>query len=241
MIRTGVVRIDGLDVAVTVRRVARMNVRVHPPHGDVRLSAPPRTSHRSVVLFVRSCRPWIDAHRARMLAAQRASTEAPSAPARVGREGEVWSLFGTPLQLEVVTTLGRPGAEALADGRLRVRVADPSDRTSILHLIDRWERRALRAEAGPMLDDWSIRMGVTYEFLGVRRMSTRWGSCVPERKRIWLSLALVDRPVGLLEYVVVHELAHLIEASHGPRFRAVMDTHLPDWKARRLALDRSAR
>jgi predicted metal-dependent hydrolase len=68
-------------------------------------------------------------------------------------------------------------------------------------------------------------------------MSTRWGSCVPSRGRIWLNVALLDHAHDLLEYVVVHEVVHLREASHGPRFHALMDLHLPDWPERRRRLD----
>jgi hypothetical protein len=80
-------------------------------------------------------------------------------------------------------------------------------------------------------------VGVRYEFLGLRRMSTRWGSCVPARGRIWLNLALLDHAPDLLEYVVVHEVVHLRESSHGPRFHALMSQYLPDWPERRLRLD----
>jgi predicted metal-dependent hydrolase len=118
-------------------------------------------------------------------------------------------------------------------------VSDPEDTEAVLAVIDRWRRQELRSAAMGLLDHWACRMGVHYEFLGVRDMRTRWGSCVPARRRIWLSLALVTRPPVLLEYVVVHELVHLLESSHGPRFRALMDLHLPEWRQRRTALDAS--
>ena len=68
-------------------------------------------------------------------------------------------------------------------------------------------------------------------------MTTRWGTCVPSKGRIWLNVALFPRHPALLEYVIVHEAVHLAEGSHGPRFRALMDLHLPDWRARRTQLD----
>ena len=91
--------------------------------------------------------------------------------------------------------------------------------------------------AEPLLAHWCARIGVQHQFLGLRRMTTRWGTCVPSKGRIWLNVALFPRHPALLEYVIVHEAVHLAEGSHGPRFRALMDLHLPDWRARRTQLD----
>jgi predicted metal-dependent hydrolase len=79
-------------------------------------------------------------------------------------------------------------------------------------------------------------MGVKAAFWGVKRMRTRWGTCNPSARRIWLSLALASRPPEALEYVVVHELVHLLEPSHNARFKALMSQFLPDWKARKSLL-----
>ena len=239
MTATGLRRIDDLTVEVTVRRVRRMNVRVHPPDGSVRLSVPPRTSWRTVTAFVRASRPWIDKHRARIAAEERRAALAPPPPEAAGRDGEVWWHLGRAHRI----------ARVAGDGRLQIRLAprrivitgadDDTPEADVLAALDRWERRRLRSVAVPLLDGWGPRMGVHHEFLGLRRMSTRWGSCVPARRRVWLNTLLVRRPPALLEYVVVHELAHLREASHGPRFRALMDEQLPDWRERRAALDRT--
>ena len=238
MSRTGVMSVDGLEVEVTVRRVKRMNVRIHPPDGAVRLSVPPRTSDRAVVRFVRESRAWIEHHRARILEDERTAAR-PAPPTRRGVAGEVWWRLGRAHRLEVVESAGRPDVRLAAGGRLVVRLPDPGDHDAVLALLDRWERRELRRAASPLLDAWAARMGVRYDFLGLRRMSTRWGTCVPARRRIWLNVALLPRHPALIEYVAVHELAHLREASHGPAFRALMDTHLPDWRERRTALDAS--
>jgi len=220
-----------------VRRVRRMNLGVHPPDGRVRLSVPPRTSDRTVVRFVRDSRAWIERHRDRVRAEEQLAAARPAAPERRGATGEVWSRFGQAVRLEVVPAAGRPRVSVRPDRRLEVRVPDPSDRATVLGALDRWQRRELRSAAGPMLDHWCARVGVRHDFLGVRRMSTRWGSCVPARGRIWLNVALVERPPDLLEYVVVHEVVHLRELSHGPPFQALMDRHLPDWRERRARLD----
>jgi len=230
-------RVDDLEVEVMVRRVRRMNLGVHPPEGRVRLSVPPRTSDRAVARFVRDSRVWIERHRERIRQEQRAAELRPAPPVRVGAEGELWWHFGEPLQLAVVAASGRPRVSPCPEARLEVSVADPADRDAVLRALDRWQRSELRAAAEPMLADWCTRIGVRHEFLGLRRMSTRWGTCVPARRRIWLNVALVEHAADLLEYVVVHEAVHLLEASHGVTFRALMDRHLPDWRDRRRRLD----
>jgi predicted metal-dependent hydrolase len=235
-------QVDDVAVEITVRRVRRMNLGVHPPDGRVRVSVPARTSDRSVARFVRESRAWIERHRQRICEDERAAALLPPPPVRIGADGELWSRLGEPLRLEVVVAPGaRPKVIEHPDRRLEVQVHDPADRAVVLRALDRWQRRELRAVAEPLLDRWCERVGVDYEFLGLRRMSTRWGSCVPSRGRIWLNLALLDHSHDLLEYVVVHEVVHLREASHGPRFRSLMDRHLPDWPERRRRLDADAR
>ena len=231
------VQVDDLEVEVTVRRVKRLNLGVHPPDGRLRVSVPARTSDRVVARFVRESRAWIERHRERIRDDELAAALRPPPPVRVGADGELWSRLGEPLRLEVVAGGGRSKVIAHPDGRLEARVIDPADRTGVLRALDRWQRRTLRTAAEPLLAHWCERLDVHYEFLGLRRMSTRWGSCVPARGRIWLNVALLDHAEALLEYVVVHEVVHLREASHGPRFRALMDLHLPDWPERRLQLD----
>jgi predicted metal-dependent hydrolase len=123
------------------------------------------------------------------------------------------------------------------DAVIELRVAPGADLAQRIAVMDRFQRRALRAAAVPLLDRWGAELEVATTFLGLRRMRSQWGSCVPELGRIWLNVELIARAPASLEYVVVHELTHLLEPSHGPRFKAIMDRHLPDWRARRAVLD----
>lgn len=101
--------------------------------------------------------------------------------------------------------------------------------------LERW-RAAMEREAPSLVDRWASRMDVQPKKLVFRNMRSRWGSCTPATGRICLNLQLADAPEGCLEYVVVHELCHLIAADHGPRFKAAMDRYLPDWRERRELL-----
>ena len=98
-------------------------------------------------------------------------------------------------------------------------------------------RRELRRALPPLLAEWAPRLGVPVSDFTIRRMTSRWGTCNTQARRITVNLELARREPELLEYVVVHELAHLIEKGHGPRFKAIMDRHLPGWRLYRKALN----
>lgn len=98
-------------------------------------------------------------------------------------------------------------------------------------------RRHLKRSVPPLVAHWADAMGLETPDLTIRRMTSRWGTCNTQAKRITLNLELARRDQALLEYVIVHELAHLIERGHNARFYAVMDSHMPDWRLRRRVLN----
>ena len=228
--------IDGLEVTLTRKRIRRAYLGVHPPDARVTVSAPLRASDRAVRALVRDGWDWIERHRQRILAEEQQGARA-SRPRLRARTGETWTLFGTDHVLEVHEGARRALAQQRPDGRIELQVPGAAQEHERLAALERLQRRALREVAWPIIDRWADRLRVEPTFLGVRRMRTQWGSCVPSRGRIWLSLELVTRRTGLVEYVVVHELLHFFELSHGPRFEDLMDTHLPHWRELRDELD----
>lgn len=115
-----------------------------------------------------------------------------------------------------------------ADGQMGPDTPSPYE-------LEEW-RAIMERDASPLVEAWAERMGVRPQRLVFRNMRSRWGSCTPATGRICLNLQLAAAPDGCLEYVVVHELCHLIAADHGPRFKAAMDRYLPDWRDRRERL-----
>jgi predicted metal-dependent hydrolase len=209
---------------------------VHPPDARVTVSAPLRASDRAVRALVRDGWDWIARHRQRILAEEHASA-LTSRPRLRALTGETWRLLGADHHLEVHEDALRPSARVSADGRIVLRVPPAAEEHVRLAALERLQHRHLRDAAWPMIDTWAARLGVEPHFLGVRRMRTQWGSCIPSRGRIWLSLELVTRRPELIEYVVVHELLHFHELSHGPRFEELMDRALPHWRELRVELD----
>lgn len=218
----------GIAVEVVAKRVKNLNLRVYPPDGRVRLTVPRGTSRADMEALVAARADWIRRHQRRFRAL-------PQPRPALYVSGEVHYVGGRPYGLELL-----PGAArrvTLTDGRLRMGTGPACDRAARERRLEGWYRRRLQEALPPLIDHWERRMGVAVAAHGVKRMSTRWGSCNPRARRVWFNLELVKRRPELLEYVVVHELAHLLVADHGPRFQAVMTRHLPEWRRLDAELD----
>jgi predicted metal-dependent hydrolase len=220
---------SGIDAAVTHKRVRNLTISVHRS-GDVRVTAPGRASPRDVERAIIARIEWIKRTRAR-LALQR--------PARIPEyvTGEAHRFRGVDHGLIVTHHSGTSQVQLRGDHVLELRVNPGSGRDERQTAVEKWYREQLNALLPDLITPWASRMGVQPVAWRVRRMRTRWGTCNTKARRIWLNLELVTVSPECLEYVVVHELAHLLEASHNERFRAIMDQFLPDWRERRSLLN----
>ena len=106
-------------------------------------------------------------------------------------------------------------------------------------ILLRWHRAQLKALIPPLLEKWQPIVGVQVADWGIKKMKTKWGTCNRKAGRIWLNLELAKKPIQCLEYILVHELIHLLERQHNDRFRAMMDQFLPSWRLYRDELNRA--
>lgn len=221
--------VDGVDVSVTYKDIKNLHIRVHPPAGQVRVSAPRHVGEDVVRLAVVERLGWIRKHQDRLRLADRQSQ-------REMVTGESHYAWGVPLRLTVVDRPGRAHVETDADQLILYvpPALGAEGRRAVLH---NWQREQLRAAIPVLLAEWEPVVGRSVNEWGIRRMKTRWGSCNPLAARIWLNLELARRHPDCLEYVVVHELTHLRERGHGERFKRLMDGYLPEWRARRRQLN----
>lgn len=225
------IKMGDIDVDVVLKNVKNVRLTVHAPEGRVRISAPRYMSVEAVRDFAISKLGWIERQRARVR-----EHESEAALEYVDRESHyVW---GTPHLLSVRESDEPPSIE-LEDGRVLLRVRPGSDLDERRALVEEWYRGQLNAAVPPLLAQWQPLLGVTVERFFLRRMKTRWGSCSPASARIRLNTDLARRPRECLEYVVVHEMVHLLEPSHNACFAARMDAVMPDWRARRKSLNGS--
>ena len=133
-----------------------------------------------------------------------------------------------------------PSLVAIRNGRtLEISVRPGMDRAKRDDVLQRWYRQLLRDRAPDLLAKWEPIIGVEVAHCGIKRMKTRWGTCNIEAKRIWLNLELAKKPPACLEYILVHEMVHLLERHHNDRFRAYMDQFLPQWRLHREELNRA--
>ena len=229
--RDTLMTVGDLTVEIVRKDVKHVRLTVYPPDGRVRLSVPRRLGDDAVRSVVGARSGWITRKRAEVLARRM-----PEPSAFVS--GEVHPVAGVPYRLDVIERPGRPAATLRDNHTLELRVRPGSDRTAREAVLSGWYRQRLRDLVPPLLAKWQPVMGVSAAEWRIKRMTTRWGTCNIAARRIWLNLELAKASPECLEYVVVHELVHLLERHHNARFTAHMDRLLPRWRQSRDQLNR---
>jgi len=225
-----IVSISGIGIELIRKRIKHIHISVYPPDGRVRVAAPQRIDDEAIRLAVVQRLPWIRKHQERL-------RNAPRQPERQMLSGESHFVWGERYRLDVSRT-GRPSVE-LKGGILWLTAPEGTDVESRYRILDRWYGEQIEAVLSPLLEKWQPVIGERVESVTIRRMKTRWGSCTPTKRSIRLNLELATRTPRCLEYVLVHELVHLLERSHNARFYALMDRFLPTWRAIRDELNQA--
>lgn len=229
---TETVRIGNLAVEVVRKDIKNLHLGVYPPNGRVRVAAPLAVSDEAIRLVVIGKLAWIRRQREKFDNQTRQT-------AREAVSGESHYVFGRRYRLSILNTTGRSQVLLRTKTKMELHVPVRATKAERLAVLDRWYREQLRIASGPLLEEWQNSLGVRVEFRGVKRMKTKWGSCTHQTKRVWLNSELAKKPLACLEYIIVHELVHLLEPKHGDRFVALLDEHLPDWRQRRDLLNSS--
>lgn len=216
------VNLGSVKAQVLRKRIKHMHLGVFPPEGVVRISAPEDVALDTIRVFAISKLAWIKQQQRKMKAQ-------PREPEREYINRESHYVWGRRYLLQV-QELQAPASIALSGKNLRMTVRPGTTTEKCQALLEAWYRAQVRAAAEPLLRKWQAIMGVQAGKLLVQRMKTKWGSCNPQTGLIRLNTDLAKKLPEHLEYVIVHELAHLIEASHGERFVAAMDMFLPKWQ-----------
>ena len=199
-----------------------MNFTVFPPDGRVRVSAPSRLGDAAVRRAVESRLEWI---RRQQENVRKAGFKAPPEPV-VGERHYVW---GRPYRLHVVegSTRNRvsfDGSTLMLQARSHARAPERQ------RALDTWYRTQLEAVLPDLIDHWAHIVGVRVDAWRIRKMTSRWGSCDPDARRICVNLQLAQKLPEHLEYILVHELVHFWEPSHNRHFGRLMDRYLPEWR-----------
>jgi predicted metal-dependent hydrolase len=230
--KTRRITVGHLTVEVVRKDIKHLHLGVYPPHGRVRVATPLVVSDDAVRLVVIRKLGWIKKQQAKFDAQPRQSR-------REMVNGESHYFFGRRYRLRVLEH-GGPASVALrgkASMILRVRSNTTGEQRE--QVLLRWHREQLRAMIPPLIEKWQPVLGVQVADWGIKKMKTKWGSCNVDARRVWLNLELARTPVQCLEYIVVHELIHLLERHHNDRFRGLMDQFIPQWRLYRDDLNRA--
>ena len=210
---------EGIPITVQKKNIKNLYLRIGPD-GAVRISAPSRMPLETIRVFAASRVRWIRQHQQRLC---------PPLPPPQYVPGEVFFLWGEPHPLRLVPA-GGTCAAALEEGAL-VLLADAGSTVSQRKAaVTAWYREQLRATIPSVQRACEAIVGQHAAEVRIRDMRTRWGTCSIPRRRIWISLQLAQKPPECLRCVMTHELTHLIEPGHTPRFWTLMDQFCPDWR-----------
>ena len=217
---------------VVRKAVKNLHLGVYPPAGRVRVAAPLHLDDDAVRLAVVTRLGWIRRRQDELRGQERQSK-------RELVTGESHYVRGQRVRLDVVEHDGPPSVRLVGKARMTLLVRTGSDRAKREAVLEAWYRSRVLDAALALLEEWEPKVGVRVKDLRVRRMKTRWGSCNAEAGRIWLNTELAKKPPKCLEYILVHEMVHLIERRHTERFRDLMDAFMPSWRLHRDELNRA--
>ena len=224
------ITVNDLIVDVHRKDIKNLHLGVYPPDGRVRVATPLNIDDEAVRLFVILKLGWIKKQQRKFVSQVRQSK-------REYVSGESHYFLGDRYLLNVVYRKGHPEIAIRNKTYIDLFVREGSDVEYRKRVMTEWYRAELKAMAKPLLEKWRAKIGVPLTHWGVRSMKTKWGSCNIEKGRILLNLELAKKPLHCVEYIVVHELVHLLERHHNERFVAHIDKFMPQWRLHRDELN----
>lgn len=223
--------VGGISVQIVRKPIKNLHLGVYPPDGRVRIAVPRHVNDDNLRLVVVSRLSWIKKQQAIFQAQPRQSQ-------RQMVSGESHYVWGQRYRLEVIEHRGRHRVAIKNNTTLQLWVNPGTATEKRTRVLMEWYREQLKTQIPDLLTHWQPLIGQEVSAWGVKKMKTRWGSCNIGDRRIWLNLELAKKPRECLEYVLVHELVHLLERYHNNRFKAYMDQYLPQWQQCRDLLKR---
>ena len=222
--------LGGVGVAVVRKDIKNLHLSVYPPTGTARIAAPSHMDLATIRVFAISKLGWIRSQ-------QRKLCEQPREAPREYLERESHFVWGKRYLLQLVEREAPPRVE-LKHSKLLLQLRPGSGEAKKQAVLEDWYRERLKAAVPPVIARWEALMGVSVRRVFVQRMRTKWGSCSTTAGNIRLNTDLAKKPPECLEYILVHEMTHLLEPTHNSRFQSLMDGFLPRWRISRDQLNR---
>jgi predicted metal-dependent hydrolase len=224
------VQLGDIAVDVVLKDIKNVHLSVYPPTGRVRISAPSRMSLDTIRVFAISKLDWIKQQQKKLREQERETS-------REYLDRESHYVWGKRHLLKVIESTSAPEVD-LKRNILLLRIRPGSNEEKKQAALEEWYRKQLKAAVPPLIAKWESLLGVKVKRFFVQRMKTKWGSCSSGAGSIRLNTELAKKPPECLEYIVVHEILHLLEPTHNSRFIALMDQFMPKWQFQRQELNR---
>jgi predicted metal-dependent hydrolase len=218
-----------IKIELIQKSIKNVHLSVLPPYGDVRIAAPLHLSEETIRLYAISKLPWIKKQQKKVREQERESK-------REFLNKETHYFQGRKYLLRVIEANG-PAKIVLNSKYLDLYVRPDTTVPRRQHILNQWYRNVLKEWVSIYIQKWEKVMPVKIHEFGIKQMKTKWGTCNREAGRIWLNLELAKKPLQCLEYIVVHEMVHLLERKHNDRFMAYLNQFMPQWKDYRNELN----
>lgn len=224
-----IIQLGEFKIDVTRKDIKNVHLSVHPPEGHVTLTAPLNTRLEVVRAYVISKLSWIRLQQDKLA---KQSREKP----REFVKRESHYLWGRRYLLNVTVTEKKPSV-TIDHKRIHLNIKSGSDKNKKAEILYDWQKSLLHQFIKEVIPKWEKILGVKVKAYFVQRMKTKWGSCNHKSQNIRLNTELVKKPKDLVEYVIVHEMVHLIVPTHNDHFLALMNKYYPNWREARLELN----
>ena len=222
--------VGDLEVEVIKKDIKNIHLGVYPPIGRVRLSAPMDSDTEKIRMFIVSKIPWIRKNQRKFKNKERQTSRE-----FIDRESHYFE--GRRYLLKVVIDETKSNSLELNKTTIKMSINSNLDSIKRKELFENWMRRKLRIRLEPVISKWVDILGVNLTEWKIKKMKTKWGSCNKEAKRVWFNLELAKVDDYCLDYIVLHELAHLKYRNHGKEFTSILDSNMNDWAQRKSQLN----
>ncbi len=224
------IELGNITIEVEQKDIKNIHLSVYPPDGNVKIAAPERMELDTIRVFAINKLKWIKKQQETFRNQER---EAP----REYLSKESHYFQGKRYLLKITEQDAKPKV-VLKHSEIELFIRPNTSKEKRKEILDEWYREQLKNTVPKLIKKWENKIGVKINEFGIKKMRTKWGTCNTEAKRIWLNLELAKKPAECLEYIIVHELLHLLERSHNEKFMKYMNKFMPKWRFYRDELNR---
>ena len=225
------ITVNNIKVNVVRKNIKNIHLAVYPPFGRARIAVPNRVKEETIRLHVISKLPWIKRQQKRFKEQERI-------PPREYKNRESHYFEGKRYLLNIIETDSQIKVVIRNKTYLDLYVRKNTSREKCNEILNEWYREQIKKRLPKLIEKWEKRTGINANEYKVKQMKTKWGSCNISAKRIWLNLELAKKPMICTEYIIVHELIHLLERHHNEKFRWYLDKFMPQWQSHKRELNR---